>query len=261
MKMHALPEQEPARTQSALEDEFQALRSQVRRLRACAVTATAAVVGAALLGAAPRSGVIEAQRINIRGADGKLYLAIAAPDQIPGNIFSGKEWPRDLSKGRAESAGLLFYSSRGDEVGGLLYSVRETKEGPVAVGHLSFDKYRQDQTVALQHLQSGQTERAGLNVWDQPSDLPLENVVSLLDQIKRGSPEQASAARKTLQAHAAKQELGSHRVFVGAENRTALLALKDAAGQDRARLSVGPDGAGRLEFLSAEGTVVDRYPK
>jgi hypothetical protein len=52
----------------------------------------------------------------------------------------------------------------------------------------------------------------------------------------------------------------SARVFLGTRGRQALLSLKDSAGKERARLSVGADEAARLEFLDSKGSVVASFP-
>jgi hypothetical protein len=50
------------------------------------------------------------------------------------------------------------------------------------------------------------------------------------------------------------------RVFVGSADETPMVRLRDRAGRDRIRLSVAPDGAAQLEFLDADGKVVERLP-
>lgn len=55
-------------------------------------------------------------------------------------------------------------------------------------------------------------------------------------------------------------KLGATRVFLGTENRNAMLRLKDRAGKDRIRLMVGADDVGRIEFLDENGKVVSMLP-
>jgi hypothetical protein len=55
-------------------------------------------------------------------------------------------------------------------------------------------------------------------------------------------------------------KFGAARVFLGTENLSALLSLKDKAGKDRIRLSVGADDVARLEFLDVNGKVISSLP-
>jgi hypothetical protein len=55
-------------------------------------------------------------------------------------------------------------------------------------------------------------------------------------------------------------KFGAPRVFLGTENRSALLSLKDKDGKERIRLVVGPDDVARLEFLDQSGKIVSALP-
>ena len=51
------------------------------------------------------------------------------------------------------------------------------------------------------------------------------------------------------------------RVFVGKNtDRSAAIMLADAAGKPRINLQVDADGQARIEFLDAEGKVIQRLP-
>src|SRR5215210_6427720 len=89
---------------------------------------------------------IDVERINVVEKDGRVKLVISnkarqTPVVVDGKTFGrpGERWP-----------GLIFFNEKGDEVGGLHFG-GNTGEGQ----HLSltFDKFRGDQTVALQHLE------------------------------------------------------------------------------------------------------------
>lgn len=252
-------------TRDELSARIRRLETQVAWHRRCAAIALGIVCVAALAAfqsppARQRFGEIDVERINIVGSDGRLALVISNRERTPGVILSGKEIPRELSAGRVGSAGLIFYSERGDEVGGLVYHARTTENGYSATGHLSFDQFRQDQVVALQYLDDGKSRRAGLNIWDRPTDVPIESLIDLL-QARRGPDEAArKAAEQTLTELRSKGSLGTHRLFLGSDDRTAAVRLMDTRGRVRVRLFVDTRDVARLEFLDAEGKVVHAIP-
>jgi hypothetical protein len=49
---------------------------------------------------------------------------------------------------------------------------------------------------------------------------------------------------------------GRHRLFIGKQAKTALLALSDAAGNPRVVMKVTPEGAASIEFLDQAGKTV-----
>ena len=53
----------------------------------------------------------------------------------------------------------------------------------------------------------------------------------------------------------------AQRVFVGKENKLALVSLHDGQGRIRIRLSVEPEGTARLEFLDESGETVAHFPQ
>ena len=55
-------------------------------------------------------------------------------------------------------------------------------------------------------------------------------------------------------------KFGAPRVFLGTEDHGALLSLKDKAGKERIRLSVGADDVAQLHFLDGKGRVVASFP-
>ena len=95
---------------------------------------------------------IDAERVNIVGTNGKPVMVLANRRLIPGPSMNGKEYPRSLADGRDLLSGLIFFNDQGDEVGGLIYNGIKKDSGYSAVGHLSFDQWKQNQVVALQYL-------------------------------------------------------------------------------------------------------------
>ena len=53
----------------------------------------------------------------------------------------------------------------------------------------------------------------------------------------------------------------AHRIFLGSQNRTAVLQIRDQAGRPPIRLCVDSADTARLEFLDANGQVVRTLPE
>lgn len=237
-----------------------------RRLRILTLWALASSLGLLILTvAAFRPAqipeVLRVERLEIVEADGRPSLIVANSQRLPGPIFGGEELPPELSSGRIGSAGMLFYGSRGDEVGGLTYRVEEHADGThSAFGGLMFDQYRQDQVVGIQYLDGADGRSAGLRVWDRSPEVAIEDLIDLLVARRREGPE-GEEARRRLQEAAARGDLGARRVFVGSEDRVASVVLHDTAGRPRLRLAVDADDTPSLEFLDEAGEVVLRLPE
>jgi len=202
--------------------------------------------------------VLEVKRINVMNDNGLPALAIAGQGWLPGPTFEGTEYPQDLSGGRVSAAGMIFFNERGDEVGGLTFSGDLTEDGYRASGHFSFDQFRQDQVVAIQYGDNGSTRRSGINVWDRSTEISIAEILEIVNA--RLSAE--GPARDSLDAAIealAERGLGAHRVFLGSQDRTAMLRLQDTEGRTRIRMSVDSLDVPRLEFLDETGEVVRAF--
>lgn len=190
---------------------------------------------------------IDAQRIDIREADGTLRMVISNRGSFPGLIYKAKEYPHDRG-----SAGVIFYNDEGTENGGLIFDGAKGADGRISSGgHLSFDQYEQDQVLSLTQEESGGVRRAGLSIGDRP-DASLEPVAAAIDEIRK-LPE-AEQARKIAELQGGQSP--AQRLFVGKNReRESLVELKDAQGKPRLRLTVAPGGEARIEFLDAAGKV------
>ena len=188
---------------------------------------TVAFAAAILLGAAsakhPRFDEIDVQRINVVEPDGTLRLVISDRTHLPGVYVHGKETPAERPY-----AGLIFLNDEGSENGGLIFAGHKDAKGEVADagGSLTFDRYGGNQEVQLMGVYDHEMRRAGLIITDSPP----------------GGPNQ-------------------RRVFVGrGGDGIAQVALADAAGRQRLVMKVTPEGAASLQFLDAEGKVVQEVP-
>ncbi len=197
------------------------------------VGGVAAIVGAMLAWAAfqapeqrARFTEVNVERLNVVEPDGQPVLSMANTARLPAPLHDGKTVATDRT-----GPGMIFFNGKGEEVGGLIYGARQTADGYAAGAHLSFDQFRSDQVVYLDYQDNGTTlKAAGLYVVDRDRNDPLRIP-------------------------------SAQRIFVGSVNETAMVRLRDRGGKDRIRLSVSPEGVASLEFLDANGRVVDRLPK
>lgn len=234
------------------------LQRDVRVLKAYAFVVTLLLGVLALAGFSQanqknRFTEIDVERINIVERDGRLKMVISNGERQHPGVIDG----RTLS--RTRPPGMLFFNDKGDECGGLSFNGNQKDNSAEAGALLAFDRFRQDQTVAIQYGESNGQYSAGLRVWDRP-DTSLGEVVDKLQAIQKmpDGPEKTQAMQKLRQTSAAG---AAQRVFVGKNrDKAALLALSDPQGRPRAQLIVDAQGNARLEFLDENGAVVQTLP-
>ncbi len=208
-----------------------------------------------------RFGEISAERINIVGADGKTVIAISNKARVPGPVVGGTAYPVSVADGREHLAGMIFFNQDGDEMGGLVFNSFRLPNGKAAgIGHLSFDRFQDNQVLALQYKENATSVQAGLTVYDRPGTGVFGRSLGLVRDAQAAGPERAAELRKELGTLSADAGLGAERAFLGSRDRAAQLVLKDVKGRVRARLVVDADDAARLEFLDAAGQVTARFP-
>lgn len=196
---------------------------------------------------------IDVERINIVEKDGKLKMVISNSERQHPGVVDGK------TLARKRSAGLLFFNEKGDEVGGLAFegNLKDGKGSASAL--LAFDRFRQDQTVAIQYGESNGRYFAGLRVWDRP-ETSLGPVIERLAEIEKmnGGPEKTAAMEKLAQMAGPAAE----RVMVGRDRENAaVVRLSDTKGKPRIKLSVEVGGSPKLEFLDETGKVTYSLPQ
>ncbi len=213
-----------------------------------AAVMTLAVAWMALGGNSQRTvaafDTIDVERINVREPDGTLRMSIAARDRMPGIIVAGREIPHP---GRPQ-AGIIFYNDEGTENGGLVFSGALKDGKPTNLGALSFDRWRQDQTVALSSTEEGSNRQAGLAISDRPDEpVDFATVARLVRDPK--SPARDAAIRAAGAAI-------TPRAFLGrSQDRSSVLAMRDAEGRKRLEIRVTADGKAAIDFLDAGGRV------
>lgn len=106
---------------------------------------------------------IDVERINVVEKNGKLNMVISNGERQHPGIIDGRMLDRK------RPAGMLFFNEKGDEVGGLSFSGNQSADGKGnASALLAFDRFNQDQTVAIQYSESNGRYQSGLRVWDRP---------------------------------------------------------------------------------------------
>lgn len=192
---------------------------------------------------------LDVQRINVREPDGTLRLVISDAATAPGIIIKGKEYPHPNRR----AAGMIFYNDEGTENGGLIFGGEKNKDGTKeSHGHLSFDAYEQDQTMALESSQDKDGRYTRLQFNDYPDYSILEEI-QLMNAVKHLPADQRKARIKAFY-----DEHGSAtRRMVLARNTdgSVQLAMNDLQGHPRIVMKVDKDGAPSLQMLDAEGKV------
>ena len=118
---------------------------------------------------------------------------------------------------------------------------------------MTFDQWKQDQTVALQYVDENGRRRAGLSVIDRP-DTSLRTVVERGERLKAASTDQE---RSAIEKEIAAGGRGAPRMFAGKDTEgRATLSLSDAQGRQRLLLAVEPDGTAGIRFIDETGTTV-----
>jgi hypothetical protein len=236
------------------------LQRDVRMLKAYAFVVTLLLVVLVFAGFSQANqknkfAEIDVERINIVEKDGKLKMVISNSERQHPGVIDG----RTLS--RTRPAGMLFFNEKGDECGGLSFNGNEKDGKASAGGLLAFDRFRQDQTVAIQYGENNGVYSAGLRVWDwDRPDTSLGEVVDKLQAIQK-MPDGAAKTEAMQKLRETSAVGAAQRVFVGkTRDKAAALTLSDAQGRTRAQLIVDAQGAARLEFLDEKGAVVQSIP-
>ena len=196
---------------------------------------------------------LDVQRINVLEPDGKLDMVISNKAKVPDPIMNGK-----TAKRSDTSPGMIFYNSRGDEDGGLVFSGDVNGGKYEASAGLLFDQYKQDQIVGMVYEDENGKRRAGLIVWDRPN-VPL-NV--LMDKMESMKSMKDADQQKAIAEMRERGEIGATRLFVGKdESKSSVLTMSDAKGKPRLKLSVAADGTPAITFLNEQGKAVYTLPE
>jgi hypothetical protein len=191
---------------------------------------------------------IDVKRINLREEDGTLRLVISNTQRFPGIIVKGKEQPHPNRR----TAGLLFFNEEGTENGGLTFDGSKRDGKVSSSGHLSFDRYEQDQVIQLTQGEDQGQRFAALIMTDRP-DATMDFAGMAKATAVPAGPARDEAMKKLI----AEGTFGAQtRVQLGRwRDRSSGVVLHDAAGRPRLKLAVTAEGAASIEFLDENGKV------
>jgi hypothetical protein len=202
---------------------------------------------------------ITVHRINIVEPDGVPRLILSDKSEYPGSFYHGQEIARP---DRTDSAGMLFMNDEGTENGGLLIGGYRGKDGSAhSWGHLSFDGYEQDQSLAIESEQNGGDRDVHYRINDNgPGPITPEamNAFENVRKLPTNTAEERIAKEKAQTDVVAKYGLrGYPRADLSRNSdHSVALRLKDNAGHDRIVLRVAPDGKPSVEFFDDSGHAV-----
>ncbi len=191
---------------------------------------------------------ITVERINVVEANGDLKLVLSnAARQHPG-MMDREPWPD-----REREAGLIFFNSEQDEVGGLVYE-GNSEDGASIV--LSLDQYKNDQVMQLRYLEDRGSRSYGLQLWDRDPAFPLTRVIAEVDRLRaEGASDKHIGAQ--LRALNGDQPVSARRMFVGKNFEEQVgVFVNDSEGRARIRIYVDEQDEPHLEFLDDSGAVV-----
>ena len=241
------------------------IEREIRLLKAYAYCSTL-LFGVLIFVAAKSPGTakfteIDAERINIREANGKLRLAIANTDRMPGGTVAGVDLKyRDGKRG---GAGMIFFNDEGDEDGGLTWEGKATDSTHIASSTIRFDNYRQNEAIGMSHSQKGNLKESALEVWDSPNAPISADFAREYASVgaRADGPDKTAAMKSLIQRHATEVGQLTRRVFVGrTKDDDAAVLLMDRNGKPRMRMAVDTANNASLQLLDENGKVVSKWP-
>lgn len=208
---------------------------------------------------------ITAERINIVNEDGTTVIAISNKQKIAGPMFDGVDYPVVLADGRKYMAGMIFFNEEGDEMGGLVFNSFKLPDGRTAgIGHLSFDRFKDNQVINLEYKENNAGVRSGLTIYDRPGNGIFPKSLALANEFlydKSISEERKSAIRDSLAMMRKDNGFGLDRLFLGSFNEEPQLTMKDVEGNQRIKLFVDSTNTARLVFFDENGNEVGSFPE
>ena len=202
---------------------------------------------------------ITVHRINIVEPDGTPRLIISDKAKFPGGFYKGKEFTRK----ERQAAGMLFNNDEGTENGGMLFGGERSSDGTLSsFGHLSFDEYEQDQTLAMDTSQDGDDRATSYQINDNASSTLLTPDIIGAWAAARSmpdGPEKQQALADLRAKHPSK--LPPRASLERQPDKSAALRLCDPEGHTRILLRVAADGTPAMQFFDATGKVTQQWPE
>ena len=232
------------------------IEKEVRYLKIYAVVSTlffaVFLLSAFVVGGKKKFEEIDVERINVVEKDGKLKMVISNQERQHPGIIDGKMLSERIGD---RPAGIIFFSPKGDEIGGLIF---DGNTGKGQGGSLTFDKFRGDQTIQFTHQEDADGNYfAGLKMNDQ--NMPLVDFMSKMEEINKLPTKEAKDA--AYQEMRDKGQMQISRLVLGRDyDKSASIKLKDAKGRSRIIIAVAANGDPKLNFLDEKGKVIYSLP-
>ncbi|WP_294231476.1 hypothetical protein [uncultured Chryseobacterium sp.] len=194
---------------------------------------------------------IDVERINIVEKDGTLKMVISNKErQHPGMVN------HRAMKPRTREAGMIFFNSKGDECGGLVYDGDDKGSGMV----YSVDQRNTDQIMQLQYSEAVGKEKGrvyGLKLWDRPDDFTLEQLIKVDDSLKK--LDNPVLYKKAFAKLSEEGKLGNERFFAGkTANGDVGIFIRDNKGKVRLQIYVDKNNRTHIESLDEDGKAVKK---
>jgi hypothetical protein len=209
--------------------------------------------------------VLALERLDIVESDGSPAIVLANSQRPIAATIDGQQISGGQEEDRRGLPSIIFFDGKGDEVGGMLFGTTETPDGYQAGRHLSFDAYKQDQTVVLAHYEDPDGAKSGLFVNDAPEHSLLDTP-TLLGLEPAASKAQINAAIEAIPEDERESRLRelfiTRRAFFGSSpGGEALLELRDGQGRVRVVIEAPETGEPSIRFLSETGETMLRLPE
>jgi hypothetical protein len=214
----------------------------------------------------PRFDTITVQRINIVEPDGTLRMVLSNNSRIPAIVMHGKEYPDFGRRKPSTAAGILFYDAEGSESGGLTFGGRKDPQGVInRFGHLSFDRYEQDQMFTIDAVDDGTNHRSTIQMIDQPN-WSIVDYLELLKSIE-GLPETERQNRiaqffdtHSVEGVGVRTSLSNEKYPDAPEASRNALHFYDRNNTERLEAGLDNHDDPAVEIRDTSGNLVDRLP-
>ena len=211
--------------------------------------------------------IIDAERINIVEKDGTKKLG----------IFSSGQYEYGISQrpGQGRLSGLLFFNEDGYEAGGLVFKGKASKGGHDQGLGLTFDGYRQDQAISIQHQEiktdSTSYYEDGIRIMSRPdfSDVKEEYGFYKLKFPERfGDSTTPRLSKKEIDSLeyvlASKNKIAASRIYIGSKRGLkngewfdeSGLYVKNRYGKNVLKIYVDESNKPKIEVLDSLGKSV-----
>lgn len=234
---------------------------EIRRVKRWAIGATIGVVVLAVVALAPRQDgrfdELTVRRLNVVEPDGQPTLVLANSQRIPAVMCEGQAYVQT----RKGAGGMIFFDGHGTEVGGMIFGLKRAEDGGYSASrHLSFDRQFDDQTIVLSQSEDADGMTKALRFVDRTAEIDGCQFIETASRLREGDSAQQAAARRWFEEHYRGGKEVANRVVLGVDHRNAVLVLAGTDGRPRIRMVVDTASAARLEFLDADGRVVESLP-